>query len=243
MEQAREKAASTIRDMGIDYLEVSCVEEQTIIERDDYNFPIAIRPCYKIYLMRNVDGITANYAVPRELDIPLPEGMTHDDYYMKAPNEEAEITIAKEGIIDFQWGPVTKIADTKSESVELLKFEDIQDIVKRQVIMNNVQSELDMIMGLNNVAVKGRKITIEEAKLGLMCVKWQGHEAEYLMIPVWDFYGYESFVFQDPADAIQKQMPVDANGRPIGSLLGGPKSFLTLSAIDGSVINRTIGYW
>jgi len=56
------------------------------------------------------------------------------------------------------------------------------------------------------------------------------------MTPVWDFYGYESLKMQDPAAAVKKQFTINADGEYVSNTFG--KSYLTLNAIDGSVIDR-----
>jgi hypothetical protein len=162
-----------------------------------------------------------------------------------APQDTAQIVVAKEGVLEFVWGEPTKVVRTQNSNVELLKFEDTQGIFNSQIIMVNAESGTGDRLEVSGVHVIGRTITIEEARLGLMCVSTQGREeGEYLMIPVWDFYGYESFKLQDPAAAARKGFTVNENGEyvnnPSGLSFGG--SFLTLNAADGSVISRGLGY-
>ena len=238
MAQAREKAISAVQEMGIDYLDVSFVEEQSIIERDTDGQAIAIRPCYKFILMRNIGGITENYAVPRYI---LPPEFFTDGYSgVNKFHESAEIIIAEEGVISLIWGLPTKTGATISENVELLKFEDIQGIFNKQIIMDNVRYEMDMAFETNGFIVEGRKIVIDEARLGLMCVSRQGHDGESLMIPVWDFYGSEYIKLQNPYEANKMGFETNSDDEYVTDSLG--KSYLTLNAMDGSVINRALGY-
>jgi hypothetical protein len=60
-----------------------------------------------------------------------------------------------------------------------------------------------------------------------MCVREQNCDTG-LLIPVWDFRGYE-YVSGD----IEGSYLVESNGY---------KSFLTINAIDGSIIDRSSGY-
>ena len=66
--------------------------------------------------------------------------------------------------------------------------------------------------------IKESKITIKRAVLGLMRVRME--EERYVYLPVWDFIGE----WQTDADTVKNL------------------SFLTLNAVDGSVINRELGY-
>ena len=238
IEQAHEKAISTAREMGLDYLDVSYAEEQTIIERETDGTPTALRPCYKFFLMRNIGGITANYAIAR--DIRPPEFWMEGYSNLNNCYEVMEIIIAKEGVISLVWGHPTKITATISDNVELLKFEDIQGIFDKQIIMDNIQSEMDMIFETNKIDVLSRRIEINEARLGYMCISRQGYEGEYLMIPVWDFYGAEYLKLRDPDEAMKTGNETNSEGEFVNNYSG--KSYLTLNAMDGSVINRALGY-
>jgi len=235
MEQASEKAIQTVRDMGVDYLYISSVEEQRIIDRGNDGMAVAVRPCYKFYLTRNINGITENYAIGKNAT------MIHNGNSRFAASETATITIAKEGVIQFLWDGPTRILRTENENLALLSFEDIQAIFNMQIFMDNTESDLGTWMEMMGVAVSDRKITIEEARLGLMRVPGQGPEEETLLIPVWDFYGYETYKLLDPKDADRKQFTINENGEVVSTIAPFHvfgKSLLTLNAVDGSVIDR-----
>lgn len=235
-EQACETALSTVRQMGLDNLEVSSAEEQTIIEFNGTgpdSRATATRPCYEVYLTPNIGGVTTNYAVPK--DIPSLNGQAYTN--STVPDVTVSLTVAKEGVLAMEcWNGPTSVTGTISDNVQLLGFDDIRAIFDKQIIMDNIDSECDTMMAANNLAISSRTITINEARLGLMCVPWQGHEGKFLMTPVWDFYGYESLKMQDPAAAVKKQFTINADGEYVSNTFG--KSYLTLNAIDGSVIDR-----
>lgn len=53
------------------------------------------------------------------------------------------------------------------------------------------------------------------------------------MIPVWDFFGKITYQTEEPGKAVQDpEMTEDYLGQ----------SFLTINAIDGSIIDRSAGY-
>jgi hypothetical protein len=224
--------------MGIDYLDVANVEELELVERDNGKMEpaTAVRPCYRFYLKRSIGDITENYATGPSIPFPSEQDYEKVDRL----DDFTLITIAKEGIIEFYWGPPTKVVETESENTALLKFEDVQDVFRSQIVLSNLQSELDIAVANYDLEVLSRTITISEARLGMMPVSRQLGSGEYLMVPVWDFYGYESLKVADPEDAKRKQFTINENGEYVNRQFG--KSFLTLNAVDGSVISRVMGY-
>lgn len=233
-EQAREKAVQTIKEIGINYLDITDSEESYFIERDTAGMPVSKRPCYTFYFTRSIDGVTENYALAK--DVPLMEGQ----YQQTVSNESVKITVGKEGIIIFEWWTPTQLTEMKSQNVNMLRFEDIQDVFRKQIILDNLYTSAAEIASAYNLPVSEKYIIIEKAKLGLMRVLRQGHEGEYLMIPVWDFYGYEKVTFENLEAAREMQLDVNENGEYI--LKNMYQSYLTISAIDGSIIDRQQGY-
>lgn len=228
-DEAREKAVKVIKEIGIDYLDIADFEESYYIERDAEGMAVSKRPCYTFYFMRSINGVTENYALAK--DAPLMEGQ----YKQMISNESVKITVGKEGIIIFQWLTPTQLTEMKSRNVNVLQFEDIQDVFRKQIIIDNIYTSISEI-----TTILERNIVIEKAKLGLMRVLRQGSENEYLMIPVWDFYGYEVITFEDPETAREMQFDVNENGEYM--LKNMYQSYLTINAIDGSIIDRQQGY-
>jgi hypothetical protein len=58
-----------------------------------------------------------------------------------------------------------------------------------------------------------------------------------MMIPVWDFFGEYVSKFKDKDSTF---MPLNANNELITMQYG--YSFLAINAIDGSIIDRSLGY-
>lgn len=233
-EQARENALQVINEIGIDYLEISEVEESYYIERDETGMPVSKRPCYTFYFTHSIGGVTENYALAK--DTPLKE----DQYRQLELNEVATIVIGKEGVILFQWWTPLQISEMKNESTSMLKFEDIQEVFRKQIILDNIDTSVSVVASSYDLSVLENHIVIEKAKLGLMRVLRQGKLGEYLMIPVWDFYGYETVKFENPQAAREMQFDVDDNGECVVKKMY--QSYLTINAIDGSIIDRQKGY-
>lgn len=72
-----------------------------------------------------------------------------------------------------------------------------------------------------------KTVTISEVTLSMMRVAGLGEDNGYYYLPVWDFIGY----YGEKMDTnITEEHP------------SVRKSFLTLNAVDGSVIDRGLGY-
>jgi len=83
----------------------------------------------------------------------------------------------------------------------------------------------------------------------LMPVHRHGHEGEFLLIPVWDFYGYDvstikEFPLEDDFELRSLSMWGFGDINEEGELtVNWPfLSYLTINAIDGSIIDRVRGY-
>ena len=68
---------------------------------------------------------------------------------------------------------------------------------------------------------------IRTVKLGYMRVHEKGNVREGELIPVWDFFGEET-IFYDQTEPYAEAGPY--------------KSLLTINAVDGTVIDRGLGY-
>jgi hypothetical protein len=127
--------------------------------------------------------------------------------------------------------------DQTTDNVELLPFAEIQAIFKKQMSLSyaySAETESDQPLDY-------RRIIIEKIQLGYMRVQRQGRDGEYLMIPVWDFYGYEAMKFEDPVTAAQwVYFTLNADGEM--EEREPYQSYLTVNAIDGSIIDRRMGY-
>lgn len=59
-----------------------------------------------------------------------------------------------------------------------------------------------------------------------------------LMVPTWNFYGYEVYTYPAP---VEGGYELDDENKYTNDHLDG-HSFLTINAIDGSIINPVLGY-
>ncbi len=111
------------------------------------------------------------------------------------------------------WYSPEDLGQALNENIELMDFEDIKSIFLQQMFYQRSW----VMPGTEDTA-----ITLEKAILGMMRVRLQ--ENKYVYLPVWDFIGDWTYLM---------------DGVTVGMY---DVSFLTVNAVDGSVINRAIGY-
>ena len=236
--QARETAVQAIKDMGLGYLDITECGVRYILDRGADGRFKAKRLCYSFTFSRSIGGITENLADPKYMPEKPPQ------YVQPASHEMAEVVVAKEGVVTFLWVQPTMLVDMMADNVSLLAFEDVQDVFKRHIIIKYADFDSDYKYHTNyrydSLPILERRIIIETAKLGLMRVMRQGKEGEYLMIPVWDFYGYDTIAFENSNAAKEMQIRLNENDELVDA--APYRSYLTINAIDGSVIDRYAGY-
>ncbi len=174
--------------------------------------------CYMFVFSRTIDGISYTYA--------LSEGTGQEQVSEIWPQEYAMICIDDSGIIQFDWKAPTQIGKTVNKNVTLKSFDEIMAVFKQQVNNHYVYRDDPQIVA--------RQIHIDEITLGMMKIK-MANNSGYMFVPVWDFFGYSINTYTDDTQLIldeNKQKTIDEFG----------KSYLTINAMDGSVIDRGLGY-
>jgi len=132
--------------------------------------------------------------------------------------EIIEMRINDSGVFYFKWTNPGIIKDTLNSNVQLLQFSEIKKIFIQQMQIKKV----DQLV--HNADTKKTIININKISLGMMRIAKKDNQEEYLIIPVWDFLGNY----------------IDEKGKIINNEVA--YSFLTINAIDGSIIDRGLGY-
>ncbi|MPM23524.1 hypothetical protein SDC9_69998 [bioreactor metagenome] len=130
--------------------------------------------------------------------------------------EKIRIIIDDEGILSFKWNSPYELGGIIVENSSLLSFNDIQAIFEKMIVIKDNRYDTDESDDVCNMY-------ITDARLGYARVTEKDVGATGLIIPVWDFFGY--YVYGDEV---------------WGS--DGYESMLTINAVDGSIIDRKLGY-
>lgn len=136
------------------------------------------------------------------------------------PEEALDLIYGREGLVTFHWMSPYQIEDLSEDYVFLLPFSEIQSIFEEMI----VKRYEDMFRDEGQTI----ELTVDEVRLGYMRVRNKENLLEATLVPVWDFCGTStasSGSFKEPY----------VMEEPFTSLL-------TINAMDGTVINRGVGY-
>lgn len=137
------------------------------------------------------------------------------DYAWNPPQEMLRATVQDGAVTQLVWQYPCSIVSMDNANVSLLSFDEIMQVFRKQIFMNVY---LD----------KGFPETmhVTDIRVSYLRMKKQNSEDFYLL-PVWDFLGYCT---DEEADD------------PLSLTWYENQSFLTVNAIDGSIIDRNVGY-
>ncbi len=131
--------------------------------------------------------------------------------------EMIHVIADENGIAAFKYANPYSVAEIVAEQTNLLPFSEILRIFnKRITVYHN-----DLFDGTRDALQKEYHITT--VRLGLVSIKEENADSG-LLVPAWDFLGYERYW---------------ENGNESHGETNELHSFLTINAIDGSIINRS----
>lgn len=169
---------------------------------------------YALHFTRMLEGIPVTYTSA--------DGASIEDGVDAAwPYEKITLTYTQDGFADFMWMNPYEVEKESDEYLFLLPFSEIQGIFEEMV----VRKYSDFFADMEGVQVE---YTIDEVRLGYMRIMEKGTWTEGRMVPVWDFTGSETIHYPDTQEPYVMDNPY--------------ASWLTINALDGTVISRELGY-
>jgi len=127
--------------------------------------------------------------------------------------EQIEVCVTSDGVVYFSWESPYNEPTVELEDTQLMSFPEITDIFQRMIMVKNSYQE----------AGNGTTYYVNRVHLGLMRIKAKDTRGEGLLVPVWDFWGIKDYP-SDSGEYVDEQI------------------LLTINAIDGTVIDRSLGY-
>lgn len=216
-ENVRQEAKKLMADMGFTdfaaageeyYDSVGIVERLGIV-----NEIIGSKYGYGIHFTRLLDGIPVTYTDSDGTGV-------EKDVVSAWPYEKIDIVFDEKGFTEFKWTNPYEIEKLSDEYVFLLPFSDIQKVFEEMFF-----KKCEDFWGDTQVEAEFK---IDEVRLGYMRVMEKGEVTEGTMIPVWDFFGTETFRYDGMEESVTQ---------------GGPYNcLLTINAMDGTIIDRDLGY-
>lgn len=173
---------------------------------------------YNLIFTRNYNGVSANYASPHSEYLNASEE-DESQYSKEYPQESLTIVVSTNGIDSIEYNSPQTITNIESSNVGIKSFEEIQEIFNQYIVLT--KNDYDTY------------IFIDKVQLGLMRID-KPNSSDYLVIPVWDFYGYSIGATGSESYSDEEYWNMLPNYHE--------RSFLTISAIDGSIIDRERGY-
>lgn len=141
------------------------------------------------------------------------EGWNGDDYVKKDwPIECVEVRINDSGIVGFDYNAPLEVTETVVNESNMKSFDEIKNSFEKMILVTNAQEDSELESGVT--------VGINRVVLGYARISEADSYDTGLMVPVWDFVGKMT----------------DGYGREFSG------SVMTINAIDGSIIDRSLGY-
>lgn len=180
---------------------------------------------YAFHYTRNLAGVPITYTV-----IPGGARAGTDNSAVRWGYEALDIYVTKDGIDEISFANQYDIKETGAHVKELAAFTDIMAVFEKMMLLQNEGILIDRgnDEGDYSASPQTVKYSIDKITLGYMRIydAYSGSRTGKL-VPVWDFFGTCEFSY----DGLETKQFRDIN-----------KSFLTINAMDATVIDRWIGY-
>jgi hypothetical protein len=147
-------------------------------------------------------------------------------------DEKMTIVVNKQGITDFIWQSPSKVVEILNDDVEIMSFKESIGIAMQQ--MSNSLWSHDGIIN--------QTLLIDEITLNLARIKIKDSNDEYMLIPVWKFYGenwvkYNREYLDHPDAPSEERQCINEDGEIYRSNTAEGHPYLILNAIDGTIID------
>lgn len=150
-------------------------------------------------------------------------------YWGYTGTENIQIYVNKEGVCVFRWWYPTEEASVKEAQTALLPFEEIASIASTMLPIVVVGPKETGLVELDRINGFDTHMDVEIAKVSLTLMRTQDEASSLAtIIPVWDFWGTWDWYYLEN----QREEDRSVTSQPM----------LTLNAIDGSVVDRRLGY-
>ncbi len=178
---------------------------------------------YVFKFLRNVGGAPTTYTGIDCVDSLGASGTMAEMFSY----ERVEVAVDESGIAQLFWYTPMTAGETLSENVEILPFDQIMETFRKMIktkyaFVDDARKEYQ---------VNNAEVHIERVVFGYTRLAVRDRPGEYMMAPVWDFFGYFSQEIEgEPGSKKElKNWSYDW-------------SLLTINAVDGTTVDRNVGY-
>jgi beta-lactamase regulating signal transducer with metallopeptidase domain len=238
-EAALALAEKTVTDLGSD-LKLACVRIAPAAENT--STADARKQAYAFYFTREVNGVPTTYDQNDGSMLDMPQDEKELKYYEPYPAEMLYMVIDDTGIVELNWTSPAKLTGTVTDNAAILNADEALERFCQQFLIQNApkpKAETDSRDVQNGAVtdedIKQMDVTVDRITLGMMRVPAKDKPGEYMLVPVWDFYGSEKITYSRPIADLAKGKGQTKTEETVDHSI---MSLLTVNAIDGSVYNR-----
>jgi hypothetical protein len=231
-------ATEKLKELGVDNFYIESTNEEVGMDiHDMYNSALAQKDIdtdltIGEYCENNDIGAKFHKITfkPYYYGVPLLEAnqVFYDGEMYHSPMEYEVISmrVSQDGIAEFKWTNPTDISNVINDNVKIITLENAIENAKQFMMLKyNLPTMITLDSDRPDYSSINANINIDTIKLGLAGVPAADSTDEYLLIPVWNFYGSYS-VESDDEGVI---CAFDLTRIP----------FISINAIDGSIIHQT----
>ena len=214
-EQAKQKADELISALGIDYLTLD--SEDKVYGGGGGG----IEPLQSVWFLRYARAVNN---IPLTYSSIICGKVEDDSQSTPWSYEDMTFAIDDSGIVGFSWNSPYKVTGTVTTDSNVLSFGDCMNIFDSMSLAVNAWDGY----ANDNPNITGVEINVNHIQFGLDRVTEQNKRDSGLLVPVWDFFGTVTYISEVNGQTQKTSM----DSVPV----------LTINAIDGSIINRSLGY-
>ena len=201
--------------IGVDDLDCALVEK--VIGGSSSQYADGVRvgnmiKAYRLQYVRRVSGVPVTCT-----NVEYTWNDTDSSEVWSWNYERMTFIVSDSGIVEMTWTEPYAITDVITPTTNILPFAKIQSVFEKMVLINNTGY------------YRGIDLNITEVRLGLARITEQHNMQRGLLVPVWDFFGTATYDYE--SGELESYME-NVSGR----------SYLTINAIDGTIIDRNLGY-
>ena len=217
LDEAQKMVQEKVDKMGITDLQFSDWSYALCNSLEEDNSLSNLGSGYAIYYTRTINGVPITQTMAdggawEDMDSTM-ETWSYESLYF---------FVDKDGIESMSYSNPYTIGETKTENLNLLPFSEIMKTYEKMMVVTNAD---------NMEYEKSRVYDVDRIVLGYARIYEPSTDPHTgLLVPVWDFFG-------------SRKVEGDYDGNSYSDITDYPNwSFLTINAVDGSIIDRDLGY-
>lgn len=219
--KAKQTAEKFLKDVGLtDYKMEKSGFYYELIPNDEKHTEdkIHYRKIYYLRYLRNINGVEVENGNTGK----FADGNTGGEYTKNEWNGESiDICVNDAGIVTFNLNSPIETKDTVVKESKLKSFNSIKKTFEKMIVTSNAQ--LDKGDGF----VDSINIDVKKVVLRYMRISEANDFQSGLLVPVWDFIGTKKYKYNTKTN--------DEKGE-------NEESLMTINAIDGTIIDKQLGY-